>query len=121
MTNLITPIFTDDLVLFLKANINHGLLLRNIIDQFCSFSRHHVHTRKANMFFSRGVQDNLNDRISRLLGFQKVQDLDKYIGIPLFHKRITNSIVQFVVENVRSKLCIWDAEQLSVVGRFTLI
>ncbi|KAA3475639.1 reverse transcriptase [Gossypium australe] len=96
---------------------------RNISDKSSlhkNFSGHHVHARKANMLFSRGMEDNLNDRISRLLGFQKVQDLEKYIGIPLFHKRITNSIVQFVVEKVHSKLCNWDAKQLSMVERFTL-
>ncbi|KAA3477163.1 LINE-1 reverse transcriptase isogeny [Gossypium australe] len=53
-------------------------------------------------------------------GFQKVHELGSYLGISLFHKRITNATLRFVVEKVRAKLCNWDAKQLSMARRFTL-
>lgn len=58
--------------------------------------------------------------ISNLLGFQKVQDMVHYIDVPLFHQRVTNSTLHFVVDKVRMKLQIWDARQLSIFGRVTL-
>ncbi|KAK5835942.1 hypothetical protein PVK06_011666 [Gossypium arboreum] len=119
--NLSHIFFEDDLVIFSKENIKHGILLKNILDQFCSFSGHYVNTRKTNIFFSKGVAEDLIDRLNRILGYQKVQELGKYLSIPLFHKRITKSTVQFVIEKVRSKLCNWDAKQLSLAGRLTLV
>lgn len=72
------------------------------------------------MFFSRGVEDNLCNQISRLLGFQKVQDLGTYMGTLLFHKRVTNATMGFIVEKARAKLCSCDARKLSIARRFTL-
>ncbi|KAA3474960.1 Retrovirus-related Pol polyprotein LINE-1 [Gossypium australe] len=66
-------------------------------------------------------EEDLSHRLSGILGYQKVQELGKYLGIPLFHKRITKSTMQFVVDKVRSKLGNWDAKQLSIAGHFTLV
>ncbi|KAK5793327.1 hypothetical protein PVK06_034470 [Gossypium arboreum] len=62
----------------------------------------------------------MTDFLNNLLGFQKVDDLGHYIGIPLFHKKVTNSTIHFVIEKVRMKLQSWDARQSSFAGRATL-
>lgn len=64
------------------------------------------------MFFSKGVEDELSDKLSNLIGFQKVHNLGTYLGMPLFHDRAICSTVRFVVEKVRRKLNNWDAKQL---------
>ncbi|KAL1112044.1 hypothetical protein V6Z11_D02G102300 [Gossypium hirsutum] len=72
------------------------------------------------MFFSKGVDEDIQRRISGFFGFQVVQNLSLYLGISLFHEKVTNNTLRFVIDKVRSKLCSWDARQLSLAGRITL-
>lgn len=67
--NLSHLFFADDLVIFSRADIKLGLILKNILDQFSNISEHRVNAQKANMFFSRGVDEDLSNQLSRLLGF----------------------------------------------------
>ncbi|MBA0733991.1 hypothetical protein Gogos_017945 [Gossypium gossypioides] len=66
------------------------------------------------------MKESVADLISFLFGFQKVQNFGHYLRIPLFHQRVTNSTMYFVVEKVCGKLQSWDAKQLSIVGCVTL-
>lgn len=61
--------FVDNLVIFSRADTKHGFLLKFVMDQFCSISCHRVNARKTNIFFSKGVNDNLSMELSSLLGF----------------------------------------------------
>ncbi|KAK5825104.1 hypothetical protein PVK06_019908 [Gossypium arboreum] len=82
--------FADDLVIFSKVDMKHSRLIRNILGRFCDFSGHKVNARKTNIFFAKGLDETVVDSISSLFGFQKVQNLGHYLGIPLFHQRVTN-------------------------------
>lgn len=62
----------------------------------------------------------MTDTISTLLGFQRIQKHGHYLEVPLFHQRVTNSTLQFVVEKVHEKLQSWDAKKLSIARRITL-
>ncbi|MBA0631874.1 hypothetical protein Godav_000706 [Gossypium davidsonii] len=61
------------------------------------------------------MEDDLNDRLSSILGFQKVHNLGTYLGMPLFHNRITCSTLRFMVEKGSSNrgrkisLVNWDS------------
>ncbi|KAH1063505.1 hypothetical protein J1N35_028492 [Gossypium stocksii] len=66
------------------------------------------------------VDTMMVNSISSSFGFQVVQNLVRYLGVSLFHKRVTNSTMQFVFEKVRGKLQSWDAKRLSIAGRITL-
>ncbi|KAH1130409.1 hypothetical protein J1N35_001787 [Gossypium stocksii] len=72
------------------------------------------------MVFSKGVNEDIQRRISGFLGIKVVQNLGTYLGVPLFHEKVTNNKLRFVVDKVRSKLSSWDARQLSLAGRITL-
>ncbi|MBA0784797.1 hypothetical protein Gotri_025998 [Gossypium trilobum] len=58
--------------------------------------------------------------ISTMFSFQRVHNLGHYLGVPLFHQRITSSTLQFVMEKVRGKLQSWEAKNLFITGRITL-
>lgn len=77
--------FVDDHVLFNKADLKHGKVLKKVLKIFCEISGHKINVRKTNIFFSKGVDEPKSDVISNLFGFQKVQDLRRYLGVPLFH------------------------------------
>ncbi|MBA0575969.1 hypothetical protein Golob_024582 [Gossypium lobatum] len=61
------------------------------------------------------VDDALIDLINGLLRFQRVQNLRTYLGVPLFHEKVTNNTLQFVVEKLCNKLQSWDAWISSLV------
>lgn len=99
--------FAGDLVIFSKADRKHGSLMKIILDQLCKIFGHRINARKTNMFFSRGVVNDVGVKLSGFLGFQKVQDLGTYLGTPLFHKRPTIVSLHFIVKKVMAKLCNW--------------
>ncbi|KAA3487439.1 reverse transcriptase [Gossypium australe] len=109
--------FADDLVIFCKAHIGQAWLLKSILDQFCEVSGHKISTRKSNIYFSKSI-DNIDcDQVVNLFGFQEVQDLGFYLGVPLLHYRVTKSTFSFVVDKVRRKLNSWDVRKLSIARR----
>lgn len=61
--------FADDLVIFVKAEMDQAILLKETLQSFCNFSGHKVNARKSNMYFSKGVDESLCDQISYLFGF----------------------------------------------------
>lgn len=58
--------------------------------------------------------------ISNQLGYQKTHNHGHYLGVSLFHQRVTNRTMHFVMKKVKMKLQSWDARQLSIASRVTL-
>lgn len=54
------------------------------------------------------------------LGFSFVDDLGKYLGVLLLHRRVTKSTVQYIISNMRQKLAGWKAKTLSLADRLNL-
>ncbi|KAA3462476.1 reverse transcriptase [Gossypium australe] len=97
-----TAMAEDDLIIFGQAEEEHARVIKEVLDTFCGVSSHNVNLQKSNMFFSKGVDEDIQRRVL------------------LFHEKVTNNTLHFVIDKVRSKLCSWDARQLSLVGRITL-
>ncbi|KAH1031612.1 hypothetical protein J1N35_043786 [Gossypium stocksii] len=112
--------FADDLVIFSQADLKHSGLLKNFLSDFCEISGHKVNARKTTVFFSSGVNVSLRNTIIGNLGFQEVNDLGHYLRVLLLHKRLTKSILDFLVEKVHSRLSSWDAKKLAFARRVTL-
>ncbi|KAH1098233.1 hypothetical protein J1N35_015154 [Gossypium stocksii] len=64
--------FANDLVIFSQADLKHNGLLKNFLSDFCEISGH-----------------------------KEVNDLGHFLRVPLLHKRLTKSILDFLVEKVR--------------------
>ncbi|KAH1097269.1 hypothetical protein J1N35_014190 [Gossypium stocksii] len=64
--------FTDDLMIFYKAQVDQARLLDSILTQFCEISSHKISVRKSNIFFSKDTEADVRNQINRLFGFQKV-------------------------------------------------
>lgn len=110
----------DNLVIFGRAELEQIKLFKEILDNFCGFFGHRINARKTNVFFSKRVEGVDGGRLCGVLCFRQVQNLGFYLGVPLFHERITNSSLRFVVEKVKAKLQQWDARQLSLASRIAL-
>lgn len=112
--------FADDLILFCQAKVGQTEVIADILDRFCMASGHKVNASKTHIYFSPSTRSEVASAISNRLGFSKVDDLGLYLGLPLFHERVTNATFQFLIDKVRSKLSGWNANSLSLAGRITL-
>ncbi|KAH1074527.1 hypothetical protein J1N35_026855 [Gossypium stocksii] len=96
--NLSHIFFVYNLVIFSKSDLKQAQVLMETLDNFCAFSGHWVNACKTNIFFLSGVDEDLKDKISSTLGFQKVQNLGTYLGVPLFHDKVTSSTLRLVID-----------------------
>lgn len=84
----------------------------------CELFDHCVNSWNINIFFSKGVDEAMGSGISSVLEFQRVDNLGSYQNVPLFHERVTNSTLRFVVDKICSKLRNWDIRLLLEFGYF---
>ncbi|KAK5811294.1 hypothetical protein PVK06_026623 [Gossypium arboreum] len=82
----------------IDCDMGQAQTLKYVLQGFYKYLGHKISTRKRNIFFSKGVDVCLSSQISELLGFQKVQNLETYLGVPLLHDSVNKSTLNFVVE-----------------------
>lgn len=112
--------FADDLVLFGEASVENAAVLQETLNTFCRYSGYKINASKSSLFFSNNTNDSLRGAIGNFLGFQQTDDLGMYLGVPLFHSRISKNTFKFIVDKVQKKLNGFDAWILSMAGRVTL-
>nr|KYP69874.1 Retrovirus-related Pol polyprotein LINE-1 [Cajanus cajan] len=112
--------FADDLILFSEASMNQAEIIRDCLDRFCASSGQKVSLEKTKIFFSKNVAHTVRDDISSGLGFQRTNNLGKYLGIPAHHSRVCRRDYQNVINCVNKRLSGWKASTLSFAGRLTL-
>lgn len=112
--------FADDLVLFSDASMEQAHVVNMCLDLFCQSSGQKVSNAKTRIFFSRNVHWNVRTQISDALGFQRTDDLGKYLGVPLIHKKVTRHTFIYVIDKATQRMSTWKARNLSMAGRVTL-
>ena len=108
--------FADDLVLFAKANMENCLVIREVLDDFCSQSGQTISEAKSRVFFAPNVDRSDREALSDILGFQSTPNLGKYLGFPIKHNGASSQDFNFVLERVKKKLAGWKANLLSMAG-----
>ncbi|KAK7260044.1 hypothetical protein RIF29_25766 [Crotalaria pallida] len=78
--------FADDLFLFAEVSLDQIDCITTCLDLFCESSGSKVNSDKTRIFFSKNVNNNIRQQICDACGFQRTDDLGKYLGIPLLHK-----------------------------------
>lgn len=111
--------FADDLVLFAKADRKNYVVVREVLDTFCSLSGQKVSMEKSRVFFSPNIPCDSQLKISDLLGFRSTPSLGKYLGFPIKHPSVPQDF-NFIIERMQSRLAGWKANLLSLAGRLVL-
>lgn len=108
-------------MLFAEASIDQMETIREIMTLFCKTSGHRINLSKSKLFVSVNVNFHRAMEFSNILGVGLTSDLGRYLGIPLFHKRVTKATFSPLLVKVRGKLSGWKGRFLSMVGRPILI
>ena len=111
--------FTDDLVLFARANRKNCVAIREVLDSFYSISGQKVSHEKSHVFFSPNVSSEVRAELCDILGFRFTPSLGKYLGFPIKHSVVPQDF-GFIIERVQSRLAGWKANLFSFAGRLIL-
>jgi hypothetical protein len=113
--------FTDDLLLFAKANNKNCEAISNVLEEFCAMSVQKVSKSKSWVFFSPNVSSRNMQSICTKLGFSSTNSLGKYLGFPIMHKNRSHFEFNFLMEKVQERLAGWKTSLLSLASRLVLI
>ena len=113
--------FTDDLVLFTKADHKNCQSVKEVLESFCDLPGQKVNLNKSKVFFSPNVSPTLCSEFRAVFGFESTPNLGKYLGLPIKHIGSLSQDYDFVVKRVQSKLIRWKANLLSMAGHVNLV
>nr|KYP63364.1 Putative ribonuclease H protein At1g65750 family [Cajanus cajan] len=112
--------FANDLVLFAEASTDQVEVIKACLNTFCDSAGQKVSQEKTRIFFSNNVGHVVRNEISSAFGFQRTNDLGKYLGIPTHHSRVNRVTYQGIIDKINSRLSGWKEKNLSFAGRLTL-
>lgn len=105
---------------FAEANVEQAQIIQQTLHNFCLSSGQKVSSEKTRVFFSKNVSRSLKQNICETMGFSATEDLGKYLGIPIIHKKVCLNTFNYVIEKVKQRLSSWKAKTLSFASRVTL-
>lgn len=109
--------FTDDLMLFAKADKSGAKSIKEVLNKFCKESGQEVSAQKSSVYFSPNVPSNIKQDICNMLDILETLALGKYLGFPINHKGAARNRYNFITKRVISKIAGWKARFLSFVRR----
>ncbi|XP_026399311.1 uncharacterized protein LOC113295170 [Papaver somniferum] len=114
-------LFTDDCMVFCKANLSEAQNLKDILNLFGNTSGQLINFSKSGVFFSKNTDPALMPNICNLLGVQALPINDKYLGSPLFTHKIKIQSFKPGVEKMKINLSSWKNSPLNPAGREVVI
>ena len=96
--------FTDELVLFARANHLNCSTSREVLDDFCDISGQTIGETKSIMYFSLNVDGDTRESLSGILGFASTPGLGRYLGIPIKQPGSSTQDFNFILHRVKQKL-----------------
>lgn len=113
--------FTDDTLIFLKAEKENCSNLVRILDEYCSASGQKINLHKSNVFFGKNVPTVLVEELTGILGMEKVDDPRVYLGVLAIWGRSKKAGLAYVKGRLLGKIQGWKKSTLLTVGREVLI
>ena len=90
--NLSHLFFADDLLFFAEASENQIQIIMECLNLFCSMSGQKVSLKKSSIFFSKGVEKTMVEKISNISKIPITTKRDKYLGTPAINGRMYSGL-----------------------------
>ncbi|CAL5424597.1 unnamed protein product [Camellia sinensis] len=114
-------LFADDVLLFLRANVDECTNFLDVLRLYCGASGQVVNFDKSCVQCSPNVLPDIQSSICRLSGLSLSLASAKYLGLPSCWGRSKVEAYDFIIEKVLAKLQGWKLKLLSPAGREVLI
>lgn len=113
--------FTDDYIIFCKANKTAAYNIKHVLNQYCTVSGQFVNYKKSCIQFSNGVSNANKRSISQILQIPMSNKIGKYLGCNDIQKnRSTKEDFENIKRKLGHKLAEWKARTLSAAGKVVL-
>ena len=89
--------FSNDLVLFAKADHVNYSTIQDVLGSFCARSYQSISASKSRVYFSPNVDVDTRESLCDILGFHSTPTLGKYLGFPIKHCGANNEDLNFVL------------------------
>ncbi|RZB94997.1 hypothetical protein D0Y65_019456 [Glycine soja] len=98
-----------------KANIEKMDIILNCLDTFSKTSG------ENSLWVSKNVNQRVEETLSEISGFSLTSDLERYLGVPLLHRRNKIERYNIILDYTQKRLSDWRAYSLSFSSRVTLV
>ncbi|PKU79643.1 Putative ribonuclease H protein [Dendrobium catenatum] len=112
-------LYADDLLVFSKANIDEAACLKDILARFAASSGLTISPAKSSILFSKNC--HLCEDICNLLNIQQTLRPIRYLGLPIFSKKLTQLDYQPLITKITKALEGRKAKLLSFGGRIQFL
>ncbi|XP_031126953.1 uncharacterized protein LOC116029190 [Ipomoea triloba] len=113
--------FADDLMLFSEATEHQANKMMECLRRLSKDSGLKVNFTKSQIFCSPNTNASTKHRIADCMGIPLSPHLDSYLGIPILNKMVSKQTFNYVIDKMRKKLAMWQADSLSMAGRRVLV
>lgn len=73
------------------------------------------------MFFSFNCIDETISSYFNLLKISSCTNFGKYLGYPIFNKKLANYDFQFIIYNIQVRIAGWKTKMINIAGRIVLV
>ncbi|PON97172.1 hypothetical protein TorRG33x02_069280 [Trema orientale] len=91
------------------------------LQKYCLWSGQKVNPSKSSIYFSKNTPRVKAISINAILGFQRIKETARHLGLPLFMGRNKTDNWQHILDSIQKRVTGWKSRVLSKAGRLTLI
>lgn len=114
-------LFADDIFLFFPVNNEETATVKNLQNEYESFSGQSVNFQKSGVFFSANINHDKRKELSDVLAVHNSIQNGKYLGLPSLVGRSRKRVFEFVKDKVWRRVQSWSAKSVSRAGKSVLI
>ncbi|PKU78543.1 Putative ribonuclease H protein [Dendrobium catenatum] len=111
--------FADDLLVFSTATTTNAHAINSILKDFAAVSGLTVNPLKSSILLSNNTL--VADEICHILNIQQATSPIKYLGLPIFYRKLRLNDFNPLIQKITSQLEGWKARLLSLAGRVQFI
>lgn len=103
-------LFADDCFLFFQAEVSQDNVMKRILNTYEEALGQAISLSKSEIYYSRNVQQQVQQDITDILGVRAVLGTGKYLGLPSMVGRSKKATFNFIKDRVWQKINSWSSK-----------